>query len=398
MAYQVTTKTSYGQRVKNSFGGIGAGILLLIIGTGLLWWNEGRAVKTSKMLGEAEKVAVHVSDVSSVDPSYDGLLIHASAAAVTADSLFDTSFGVGAVALRLKRDVQYYQYVEHSSTQTKDKVGGAQESVTTYTYSKEWSSRPVDSGQFQDPDYRSTNFTLMTPSEQTWQASNVSFGAYRLPANMVSGLPCSKAVELHPDAALLDGINADIRNYLKDTLDTRFVHTGGNVIYLGRNASAPEIGDVRITFTEAACGDVSLLARVEGDSFTSFTASNGKSFYSLTPGVRSMEEMFQSEHSANKMWLWVLRVVGLLLVIGAFRNIFDILVTLLKVLPPLASVANLGVRLVCGVVGTVWTLLVVTIAWIRYRPVLAIVLLAAAVALIVYLCLRSKKAKAASAA
>ncbi len=398
MAYQETTRTSYGRRVKNSFGGIGTGILLIILGTGLLWWNEGRAVKTGKMLGEAEKTAVHLSDVSTLDPSYNGKLIHASAAAVTSDSLYDASFGVGAVALKLKRDVEFYQYVEHSSTQTKDKVGGAQESVTTYTYSKEWSGRPVVSAEFKDPDYRSSNFTLMSPSEQSWQAADVHFGAYRLPANMVASLPCGTAVELHPDGALLDRMDADIRNYLKDTLNTRFVHISGNVIYLGRNASAPEVGDVRITFTKADCGDVSLIAQVAGDSFTSYTASNGKSFYSISSGVRSMDEMFQSEHSANKMWLWILRVVGVLIVIGGFKGIFNILVTILKVLPPLAGIANLGVSLVCNVLGFVWSLLVMGIAWIRYRPVLAIVLLAVAAALTVFLCLKSRKAKTAASA
>lgn len=50
MAYTETTTTTYGQRVKKSFGGIGSGILLFIVGTILLWWNEGRAVKTTKML------------------------------------------------------------------------------------------------------------------------------------------------------------------------------------------------------------------------------------------------------------------------------------------------------------------------------------------------------------
>ena len=47
MAVTEVTKTSYGQRVGSSFRGIGSGILLLIVGTVLLWWNEGRAVKTA---------------------------------------------------------------------------------------------------------------------------------------------------------------------------------------------------------------------------------------------------------------------------------------------------------------------------------------------------------------
>ena len=53
MAYTETTTTGYGTRVGNSFRAIGSGILLFVLGTALLWWNEGRAVKTEKMLDEA---------------------------------------------------------------------------------------------------------------------------------------------------------------------------------------------------------------------------------------------------------------------------------------------------------------------------------------------------------
>ena len=74
MAYQETTRTSYGQRVKSSFRGIGSGILLFIIGTCLLWWNEGRAVKTTKMLNEAQGVTVEMPDISKVDSQFEGKL------------------------------------------------------------------------------------------------------------------------------------------------------------------------------------------------------------------------------------------------------------------------------------------------------------------------------------
>ena len=45
MAYQETRTVGYGSRVGSSFRGIGAGIMLFLAGTALLWWNEGRAVK-----------------------------------------------------------------------------------------------------------------------------------------------------------------------------------------------------------------------------------------------------------------------------------------------------------------------------------------------------------------
>jgi len=58
MAYQVRKTTSYGGRLSNSLKGIGLGFLMFIIGTVVLFWNEGNFVKTNKSIQEAEGVVV----------------------------------------------------------------------------------------------------------------------------------------------------------------------------------------------------------------------------------------------------------------------------------------------------------------------------------------------------
>lgn len=64
MAYQEVKTTGYGTRVKNSFGAIIPSFLLFFAATALLWWNEGRAVKTDKMLNETEKVCVDMETLA----------------------------------------------------------------------------------------------------------------------------------------------------------------------------------------------------------------------------------------------------------------------------------------------------------------------------------------------
>ena len=90
MAYTETTNISYGSRVGSSFKGIGTGFLLFIAGTALLWWNEGRAVKTDKMLNEAQGVTIEMENINKVDQELEGKLIHATGLATTTDSLDDT--------------------------------------------------------------------------------------------------------------------------------------------------------------------------------------------------------------------------------------------------------------------------------------------------------------------
>lgn len=171
MAYQKVTKTSYGGRLKNALGGVVAGLLLLVAGTVLLFWNEGRTAKTTSMLKEAQKVCVELGDISQVNPDMNGKMVHACGFADTGDILTDGQFGISVNAVKLIRNAEFYQWVEHSSSTTKDKIGGGQETVTTYTYSKEWVSGPVNSSEFEDPDYKGiNNDVLLKLDDRSWQA------------------------------------------------------------------------------------------------------------------------------------------------------------------------------------------------------------------------------------
>ena len=68
MAYQETTRQSYGSKVKGSFQGILWGIILIIAGTIVLWWNEGRAVKSANALKDFQKNYVEMTDINTIDP------------------------------------------------------------------------------------------------------------------------------------------------------------------------------------------------------------------------------------------------------------------------------------------------------------------------------------------
>jgi len=366
MAYTETTRTSYGKRLGNSFGGIFTGLLLFIGATVLIWWNEGRAVKTDKMLKEAQGQVVEMPDISRIDPAFEGKLVHATGMATTVDSLVDSQFKVGTRAIALKRDVEYYQWVEHAESHSKDKLGGAEETTTTYTYDLQWVSSPVNSADFHDPDYRSENFVRQQVESDVKYAQNVSFGAFRLNTSQIHSISGSTPL------AVVDS-------------------TGSNVIYIGADPSKPDVGDVRVTFTQVKPAEVSIVACVSGDTFTDYTAKNGKSFSALNMGNVSQEEIFEGEHSANKLLLWVFRILSLILVIAGLRSFFSILVTVFKVVPFLSNIVGMGVGLVCGVVGFAWTLIVAALAWVAYRPVVAIILLVIAAAVIWYFATHGKK-------
>ena len=433
MAYQQVTTTGYGTRVGNSFKAIGSGFLLFVAGTALLWWNEGRAVKTEKMLDEAGSAYVEMENPNKKDASLEGELICGTALATTEDSLTDAQFGVGAKAISLTRTVEYYQWVEHEQEQKEDKLGGKEVTTTTYTYTKEWVDSPIESASFKDPAYQNKNMVLATYEDAEQYAENVSWGAYKLPESLISRISSSEGLELAmaedllkqldkssqaayerfygvqksnqptqqpvqqpviPDSvkallsdsaravldsiqAINDSINKAMAN-ANNKKDLEYIHQASNVLYFGRVPGAPEVGDVRITFEKVVPAKVTVMAVVDGDSFKPYKAKNGKRFQTLVMGKKSGDEIIDAEKEANNIFLWILRLVGILMVIFGLKGIFGFIETILKVVPFIAGIFGWGVGLVCTIVGIVWSLIIIALAWLFYRPVLAICLLVVA--------------------
>ena len=388
MAYQETTRTSYGSKVKNSFQGILWGIILIIAGTVILWWNEGRAVKASNALKDFQKNYVELSDISKVDPEFEGKAIHASGVATTADTLRDAAFGIAVNAMKLARSVEYYQWTQHSESESKDKLGGSTETTTTYTYEPAWCSSPVNSNDFKDPDYKGKNFVHRVVDEQEQLASNVSFGAYRLTPSIVGRI--SGEEPAYP--ALTE---AQMKQLLANVADTTVTVTvSGDQVYIGANPATPHIGDVRITFTQVTSPKtISLLQKVVNGSFESYVAKNGKQFSKVEMGTVSAANMIENQKSANKMMLWLLRIVGIIIVLAGFRSLVSFISTVFAVVPFVQRIIGTGTGLVATIVGLVWSFVVIALAWVAHRPVLGIALLVAAAALIYWLVSRSRKKK-----
>jgi hypothetical protein len=350
--------------------------------------------------------------------------------------LTDAQFGIGAKAISIRRNVEYYQWVEHSQTKREDKLGGKEVTTTTYTYTKEWVSSPISSSDFHDPAYQNKNTVLTTIDESEQWAENVKFGAYTLPESLIHRISSREGIDLAisedlltqfdkatqaayerfygvqkalqkniqqqptqqpaqqiaipdsvrallPDSvkavldslqAVNDSINKQMAN-AENKKDLQYIHQASNVLYFGRVPGAPEVGDVRVTFEKVVPAKVTVMAVVDGDTFKPYKAKNGKRFQTLVMGKKTGDEIIEGEKAANNMILWALRILGIMLVIGGLKGIFGFLETILKVVPFVANIFGWGVGVVCTVLGIVWSLIVIAIAWLFYRPLLGISLL-----------------------
>ncbi len=363
-SYTEVASRSWGSRLGGSLKGIFGGLVLIAVAVSLLWWNEGRAVKRARALDEGAGQVVAAA-AERVDAANEGKLVHLSGRATTERTLSDTQFGVSQQALKLRRVVEMYQWREHSRSETREKLGGGTETVTTYSYDKGWESRAVNSSQFKHPGGHE-NPARMPYEPWSTVADTVTLGAFRLSSSLLAEiggfqrLPSSPEQWRVPQGAQLSG----------------------DEIYLGQNPGTPQIGDARIHFEAVYPTDVSVVSVQRGDSFVPYVASNGNTVELLENGFQSAEQMFQAAQDRNTLLTWGLRLLGFVLMFIAFRMLFDTLRVLAAVIPALGSLVGGAIGLVAGILAGVISLIVIAIAWVVYRPLLGVGLLVVAGALL----------------
>ncbi|QDV47802.1 hypothetical protein Enr13x_77140 [Stieleria neptunia] len=447
MGTHVTEESWFG-RLGKAFVGILFGGLLTIVSVPVLFWNEGRAVRTAKGLKEGAKVVVEIQP-DSVDPANDGKFVHVSGDVQTSDVLRDDDFAIEYNGIRLTRHVEMYQWNENEQTKKDKKLGGGTRTTTTYTYEKDWYPGRIDSSEF-DEAASHQNPTEFVFADRTYQAKNVSLGRFRLPDSLIAMIGGEDALELDAanvpeafkDRSIIrnDGPNGASRIYLfanplSDTAPDQTVAAEAAVdesVELAltppaqslpvetkspetdatdgppptgtasppaqsgnpglRAIETPQIGDVRLWFTATPVQTVSLLSQQTGESFQPFETHYNTTINVLKVGVISAAEMIAQEEAANRMLTWFLRAAGSMMMFFGLMLLLRPLVVLADVLPLAGSLVGFGTAIVAGLLTIAGAMTVIGIAWVFYRPVLGISLLVVAVAA-VYLIFRRGRSK-----
>lgn len=368
--YVETSTEGWFSRMGKAILGIPVGLMLIPISMVVLFWNEGRAVQTAKSLAEGRAAVVDATP-ESVNPANDGKLVHVTGMATTDEVLKDPQFLVSAKALKLRRIVKMYQWKENVETKSEKQVGGGRKETKTYTYTREWSEKRIDSSSFKQPEEHQNPSSLpFDPWSAT--AKEVKVGAYRLPESLVSQI--NNAEPLPVDEAVRTALPPDLRDRVK-------VDAGH--FYLGKNPSEPAIGDTIVEFQQYPPTTVSLLAQQTGSTFQPYQTQAGDAINRLQVGAATAPEMFAAAEKENTILTWVLRLVGFLLMAGGVGLILKPFTIFADVIPFVGNIVEAGTGLVAVLVAAPLTLATIAVGWIFYRPVLGIALLAVAAAVVV---------------
>jgi hypothetical protein len=360
--YEETQEVGWFARIKGALAGLIVGPLMVVIFLGLLVWNEGRAVKRARDL-EAGLAAVVSVKADAVEPANEGRLVHFSGM-TQGGPLADLLFRVSAEGVRLLREVEMYQWREEVKTEQEKQLGGSTVERKRYLYSKVWSSTLIDSSGFQSEQY--SNPDRMPYESEAFAAQPVRLGAFELGADFVEQLDKAEPLALGSGVALPPELSGKSR-------------VQGSEIYVGQDPGTPEVGDVRIRFSLVKPDTISVVGRQGGSRLEPYqTAEMSTSINLLGYGSLTSQQLFKAAEDENTIITWVLRAVGLLFVFVGVRTFFMPLSVLADVVPFIGGIVEVGATLASLLIALPLALTTIAVAWIAFRPLVAVGLLVVA--------------------
>lgn len=357
--YVERTRKGWFGRIGDSFGGALIGILLFLVAFPLLFWNEGRAVRRYKDLEFGRDNVVSVAS-GKVDPKKEGKLIYADGKATPVGKATDATFGLSVDAIRLERKVEMYQWKESSSSKTKKKVGGGEETVTEYKYDKAWSSTLQDSDRFK-VEAGHQNPRSMPYDSAEFAPKAVKLGAFTLHSEIADDM--DDTAKLNVTSAMLSGAEA------------RKAKITNGQLYFGPNPSSPRVGDTRVTFHVVKPAVVSVVGKQAKSSIVPFKSKEIHGDIALLEyGKQGAPAMFEAAEQENWILTWILRFVGWLLMFVGLRLLVKPLSVLADLIPLLGSAVGCATGFVAFFIASGLSFITIAIAWVFYRPLVGILL------------------------
>ncbi|XP_045592955.1 transmembrane protein 43 homolog [Procambarus clarkii] len=345
------------EQMLESIPAVVVGITLLLVGSGLLFWNEGRAVQTSRSLDEGYNAVIRVASANIIHEENNHKLVQVWGTLATSPVLTDDTYGVEISAVRMKRRVQMYQWIEEESSMGSEETPGMP-TDTSFSYSFAWRDKVVDSSSFNIPWGHNNPTSIPVPTIiQVSETSKV--GAY------------------HLSPAIKERFTEFISFSGDEQPEGDDIKLHGGMYYITRDIYNPDIGDLRIQFYFAGrAGEVvSIVGQQVGETLHPYLTSNGRELLIVHMGKRTVEEMFSSEHAQNRFLTWSLRVGGWFLMFIGLTCVTNIVNSLVVCSPLMRDVVALGLGSANLTLSMSTSLIIVGGAWAVYRPGLALLIL-----------------------
>lgn len=373
------TKRGWGTNIMNSIKGVVFGLALFVGSFIVLWTNEGR-----QDMSEAAQLCNPIK-ADTVQSSAEGQPVSVSAKITSEEMLGDPEFLVPGEYITLSRKVEMFAWVESTSSEEKKKLGGGTETVTTYTYEKQWTSSPAQTGSFRYPEGHEN--PVLTIENKTFSVQSAKVGAYFVNIDSLS-LPGENPLSLTPSMLAVGQSRTSGNTTIQKTA------TGGDVIVEGASPAMP--GSYRLEGGYLFNGRGSLQSPILGDiriQFSAFSENTYVTVFGKLQGDRIVPFMFEGEHKLYRAFTaerdeavailhkeyktvgWILRIVGFIMMWMGLTMFFGPINAVLDVVPILGSVGRGIVSFVMFFVALILSVVTILISMIAHNLIALIITL-----------------------
>ncbi|MDQ7797660.1 MAG: TMEM43 family protein [Candidatus Edwardsbacteria bacterium] len=363
---EVTT-TGWGKRILNSFIGVLVGLALFLISFIVLWRTEGRT-DFAKL---AQKAVI--ASPSSIDQNAQEQLASVTGPLETVDLVGDPDFIAPGNYLILTRRAEMFAWRERVSTKTQKNTGGSETTTKTYSYEKEWTENPENSGDFKQPEGHANPPPEI--SSRTFTARQARAGVYELDMGRLN-LPPTEPLDLGGGKILLE--------------KTKGYSATEEYLFQGQGSLAqPQIGDTRLSFYALPSGRrATVFGKLSGGMLDPYFYNGEKSFYRAFLGNR--DEAVAKLGLEYKTAGWIGRIIGFLMMWIGLLMLTGPLHTILDVLPFLGSASRLVIGLIAFPVALVLSAVTIVVSMIAHNIIVLLVVLALMAGLALFFKLKKK--------
>lgn len=282
---------SHGHRAPLSLPVAVFGLLAMILSVFLLIWNESRDERTTLQLNTAATQISKLTGAKDDSSPYTGQLVWLAEKVEGDGYLVDERFDLRVNALKMRRRVEMYQWVEDPARV--NTYAHALAYQKEYTYSTNWKEDVIDSRTFNRKDYLNP---LDIPVDGfTVQAENIRAGEYTLSSNLLS-------------------TSDNYVRYIPGHLQSETPYLPAGTLYIGDGTPAnPKVGDIKVWWEIIPEDTYSILAGHENGNLIPYDVQPGQQLGMMLPGVVSQEAMLDNLKDRQKLLTWYLRAFGALL-------------------------------------------------------------------------------------
>ncbi len=290
----------------------------------------------------------------------EGKLVHFSSIAKSNAPVQDPVTGATFCALVVNRKVEMFQWRENEHTETEKQFGGGTRTISTYTYDRTWSDQFIDSHKFKHS-LGHANPSSLPISAGTIPAARVTVGSYVVPTDLLIKL------QTNPQPlAVSPALAAEVARKLHDK-----TYAMENVLYIGESPSAPQVGDLKVSYRQASAGTpVTVIAQKYKNTFVPFHPDRSKAaVYLIEPGDLKSGDMFKVTQKKQDEDLFGKRCLAFLLTFVAILFFAMPLSQFFDTVPFIGDLFDRAVTPTALVLAALVNGIMIAGIWLRYDPI-----------------------------